>query len=817
QMSSQQSTSPLARVLLILLLLQAEAQWMNDEATSQRSFNREKNPWQSRNSDTNTRLRISRLRSPTYSENFTDIVGTKSQGEDDFDVATKAIFVESSNEEVINKDEETLSQMENTTVSINRRNITRERKPIDRMSKVDSNNPSFGQGRNQFVAALPPVPTGPFNNPLGPTPPESSTRAWARPIHGGQAPGSLPPSVPSVLAPAPPIGPPSPPPTNFLPPGGLRPPAIPTDLSPGPGPPPTSDTTEITDIQCRNGEGGSESFSAVLALPKGFEAVPVFEDAPAVDATTNPYCRMIPTQLVGMFELFVSNFKQCGVTECRQGGGEKLVCLVLRFPLMTGIKLPEDTIIEIRCKPQEKTAEDNSIIRVATSKYADRNPQHEGKTPSVFEGGGHEFECNLELFSKLKGTELFQKKIGDNEEVDLGEEIQLRSEVRNGDGWEYSRMTEVVIQRVGGSKLRSSFNTAVLVFSDGCRNPEFKVIAKNHPQRDRNALVVNFNLRVFMFQDMIPGDSLMISAKVIGCVDEADCQPILCADDKKNGYGKRKKRSSKEITITKEIAASKLLSLYPPTGTRPERSTVDLDSTLHGSTTDWDRSFGIRVRFPEGNSSPLVQESLEAMECRSYLFITMGVATFFCFITFIFAMVLFYRSRPKVIPVQMPPQIIESEIKRTALSPSVSNNVMLKEDHIQVTTFPSSNVRPGDDSLEGNELQQPNINSHIVASPVRQRMREVDHNTKNVNENTNPTQTEDLQYSCHPKENASVTVTRRPSAVIRVNSNESNKRPRNTIKRQPSTVIRINDNETHTTIFNQKPTPKPRLSKENNE
>lgn len=54
-----------------------------------------------------------------------------------------------------------------------------------------------------------------------------------------------------------------------------------------------------------------------------------------------------------------------------------------------------------------------------------------------------------------------------------------------------------------------------------------QVIAKQHPKRDpRNALINNFTFRMFMFQDMQAGDTLMITANVIGCVDAEDCAPV---------------------------------------------------------------------------------------------------------------------------------------------------------------------------------------------------------------------------------------------------------------------------------------------------
>lgn len=52
----------------------------------------------------------------------------------------------------------------------------------------------------------------------------------------------------------------------------------------------------------------------------------------------------------------------------------------------------------------------------------------------MFEGGQQEFQCEIGLFRKLPGTQLFASIVTPEVELDLGEEVQLRSIVRSGDG-----------------------------------------------------------------------------------------------------------------------------------------------------------------------------------------------------------------------------------------------------------------------------------------------------------------------------------------------------------------------------------------------
>ena len=95
-------------------------------------------------------------------------------------------------------------------------------------------------------------------------------------------------------------------------------------------------------------------------------------------------------------------------------------------------------------------------------------------------------------------------------------------------GWNFAQLTDVVVHRVrNGEPMTDERNTARLVYSDGCRNPAYRVLAPFNPWRDgSNGLINNFDFRVFMFQSMESGDAIMITAKVMACVEEEDCAPV---------------------------------------------------------------------------------------------------------------------------------------------------------------------------------------------------------------------------------------------------------------------------------------------------
>ncbi|XP_071543553.1 uncharacterized protein [Panulirus ornatus] len=549
------------------------------------------------------------------------------------------------------------------------RSSTRIRVPLNRMGVASVSSRRRTRPRIQRPKLRSDMESTTLRN--APQPP--SIQPPSIPTQGLFGPPSIPGAEVIIKPPAPPVLPPSTPkPTLGV--NTFGPPSIPQPVS-SPAPPPGADETQVTDIKCMD-TGSTSSFMAVLSLPLGFNAIPVFEDRPAVDPTTNTACRMIPTQLTNdMFQLIVSDLDRCGVQTCRQPNGEKWLCLRLRFPLVNGLKLPEDEIIQIKCRPQDKMAQDTHVLRVATAKYAAKEAINGATSPSLFEGGQQEFQCEIGLFRKLPGTDLFASIVTPEVELNLGEEVQLRSIVRAGDGWQYSRITTIIIQKVGAPRTRSILNAADLVFADGCRNPSYKVIARQHPKRDpRNPLINNFTFRMFMFQDMEVGDTLMITANVIGCIDAEDCAPVNCAsagDDDILGFGRRKRHAVDQFSFTTIVpAAPNGLSSgppYPPPITTSSSSFISSTTPSVSSSqshrrrenvTNWERNLSVRVKIPDklimlytnSTDAEVHQESVEAQECRLYLFITLGVAAVFCMSSIVFVVFTLVRGRRKDIP-----------------------------------------------------------------------------------------------------------------------------------------------------------------------
>ena len=147
----------------------------------------------------------------------------------------------------------------------------------------------------------------------------------------------------------------------------------------------------------------------------------------------------------------------------------------------------------------------------------------------------------------------FNEELARNSMIEVGQDLQFKASVRSGDGWKYAKLKDLTIQKIsknsksrndeedgsnkkrrGSSRPKESSSptpdSAYLVLEDGCRNPIYTAIAPKHPGVDpHNPLVVSFSFRAFMFQDMLDGDTLRISAKIMACQEQVDCQPVSYA------------------------------------------------------------------------------------------------------------------------------------------------------------------------------------------------------------------------------------------------------------------------------------------------
>ncbi|XP_040572825.1 uncharacterized protein [Lepeophtheirus salmonis] len=372
----------------------------------------------------------------------------------------------------------------------------------------------------------------------------------------------------------------------------------------------------VSEIHCIQ-SSNIQSFTAFLRLPESFKSIPVLE-AKTPPKASSDVCLITKTNVEEVYALDLGAIEDCGVSSCQEGSEFDWLCVTVRFPLISGLKMPEDEVIDIKCKPQDRSIEGNNVVNFQENAV-------EQRSPAVFLGGGQEFLSEIGLFRKLPGTDLFASRVKSGSTIELGENIQLRSIVRAGDGWTFAKITDVVVHRVHeGVPLNEPKDIAPLVFPNGCRNPSYSALAPFNPWRDtENGLINNFDFRVFMFQEMESGDAIMITAKIIACVEEIDCSPIRCGEDKEPGYGRKRRSVGNETS---------------------------------GKTQGWEENVQLKIRMPEYNSigdSPQTTTSFNNIpitesECKIYLIVTLSVALTFCILSAIIVLVACVRRYQEV-------------------------------------------------------------------------------------------------------------------------------------------------------------------------
>jgi len=351
----------------------------------------------------------------------------------------------------------------------------------------------------------------------------------------------------------------------------------------------------VSDIHCLSMLSQS-NFIATLKLPPSHSAAPVLEN---IEDKTK--CQLELTSSENTYSLKLEgDLSICGVRTCPElEGGKDWLCLLVRYPVLAGLRLPEDEVIDIKCKPK---AQAQAVI--GEDSFSFQENMVEQMSPALFSERGHEFISEIGLFRRLAGTHLYAARVKSGSRIELGENVQLRSIVRPGDGWNYSKLTNIIVKRVrDGKPLLSPENSIKLVHSDGCRNPSYVTLAPYKPWvDDSNSLVNNFDFRVFMFEDMESGDSIVITAQVVACVEESDCL-IKCNE---SGDSVRRRRD-----LGNSVNWSK--------------------NETYGKTEKWKENLELKVTASEMPKQQVAVQDIS--ECQIYLIVTLSTALTFCVIS----------------------------------------------------------------------------------------------------------------------------------------------------------------------------------------
>lgn len=84
-------------------------------------------------------------------------------------------------------------------------------------------------------------------------------------------------------------------------------------------------------------------------------------------------------------------------------------------------------------------------------------------------------------------------------------------------------MGPVVAHRITSTpSVRTTTNSVTLVNSAGCRLPSMKGVCPEQP-RHVTPLTVTLPMRAFMFQGAKSGDEMVLSVRMVGCLQAEDC------------------------------------------------------------------------------------------------------------------------------------------------------------------------------------------------------------------------------------------------------------------------------------------------------
>ena len=162
---------------------------------------------------------------------------------------------------------------------------------------------------------------------------------------------------------------------------------------------------------------------------------------------------------------------------------------------------------------------------------------HASSVGAVAQGGGNsKFRTQVGIFRRLGDS--FVRPLEANGVVQLGEDLMLRMQTRQGDGWNFTRITDISMQRMGATG--EVVNSVSLVSNNGCLNPSMKSISTVPPQFEP-PLGQKFGFRAVMFQGMRSGDEVVMSIRLMGCVNRNDCEtsPGHCIGGRTTGRIRR--------------------------------------------------------------------------------------------------------------------------------------------------------------------------------------------------------------------------------------------------------------------------------------
>ncbi|XP_001659563.2 uncharacterized protein LOC110679710 [Aedes aegypti] len=316
---------------------------------------------------------------------------------------------------------------------------------------------------------------------------------------------------------------------------------------------------QLNDLTCLDNIGGF--FRSSLTIQSAIESVPL------VDVTSDSDlngCDVRVAQNRLLVDIESNNFARCGVQQC--GVNSRELCLRLRFPQIAGMRTAADSILTLQCKIQQRVVAKTHSVRLGVN-----NDVQERSASGTFAYGGTQrpFRTQLGLFRRSDNGNGFTRALEPGGSVVLGEELMLRTQVRSGDGWNFTRLSEVVMQRQ--TSAGSVLNSATVVTTNGCLNPTMRAISSVAPVAE-SPLSYRLNFRAAMFQGMRSGDEMVMRVRIVGCVDRRECAVENCATvrSKRDTADNSTEDTSDQDELPSEVSTISFRIMLP------SNSTIDL-------------------------------------------------------------------------------------------------------------------------------------------------------------------------------------------------------------------------------------------------
>ncbi|XP_035892730.1 uncharacterized protein LOC118503502 [Anopheles stephensi] len=276
---------------------------------------------------------------------------------------------------------------------------------------------------------------------------------------------------------------------------------------------------QLNELACLRNSGGY--FRASLTVQSSIESSPLVDVENDGGDLSGCEVRLDQSRL--LIDIAWPDFGRCGVIPCGQTPAREL-CLRVRFPAIAGMRTAVDPVLTLQCRIQQRIVARTHSVRLGV---ADDVQARAGSTGTAFAIGGSQrpFRSQLGIFRRQNGGGSFTRALPAGGAVMLGEELMLRTQVSAGDGWNFTRLSEVVMQRL--SPTGTVLNSASLVNTNGCLNPLMRAISPIAPVFEA-PLGYRLGFRAAMFQGMRSGDEMILRVRIVGCVDRRECLVENC-------------------------------------------------------------------------------------------------------------------------------------------------------------------------------------------------------------------------------------------------------------------------------------------------